>query len=145
MGHYNKSCSKAHEHLGAIAEREQAYEDAADSYSKAWDIDNGNNPTVGFKLAFNHMKAKRFVEAIDVGNEVLAKYPQYPRMPAPAPRWPRDVRAPWSRTCCSAGTSCRAPAPCRTSRPAHRAQPASASPFRTPRPRCASNWPWPGA
>ena len=78
--HYNKSCSKAHEHLGAIAEREQAYEDAADSYSKAWDIDNGNNPTVGFKLAFNHLKAKRFVEAIDVGNEVLAKYPQYPKI-----------------------------------------------------------------
>ncbi len=35
---------------------------------------------MGFKLAFNHMKAKRYVEAIDVGNEVLAKYPQYPKI-----------------------------------------------------------------
>lgn len=33
---YNKSCSRALEHMGHIMEREQAYQDAADYYEKAW-------------------------------------------------------------------------------------------------------------
>lgn len=36
--------------------------------------------SVGFKLAFNYLKAKRFVEAIDISNKVLAQYPDYPKI-----------------------------------------------------------------
>ena len=34
----------------------------------------------GYKLAFNYMKAKRFVDAIDVSHNVLEKHPDYPRI-----------------------------------------------------------------
>jgi|TARA_B100000482_G_scaffold122256_2_gene88396 tetratricopeptide repeat protein 21B len=35
---------------------------------------------VGFKLAFNYLKAKRHVEAIDVCNKILNLYPDYPKI-----------------------------------------------------------------
>lgn len=34
----------------------------------------------GYKLAFNYLKAKRFVDAVDVCHKVLEKYPQYPKI-----------------------------------------------------------------
>ena len=39
-----------------------------------------SNPTIGYKLAFNYMKAKRFVDAIDVCHDILAKHPNYPKI-----------------------------------------------------------------
>ena len=38
------------------------------------------NATIGYKLAFNYMKAKRFVDAIDVCHDILEKYPNYPKV-----------------------------------------------------------------
>lgn len=35
---------------------------------------------VGFKLAFNYLKAKWYVDAIDVCHQVLDKHPNYPRI-----------------------------------------------------------------
>jgi tetratricopeptide repeat protein 21B len=35
---------------------------------------------VGFKLAFNYLKAKRFVDATNVCHKVLQQYPDYPRI-----------------------------------------------------------------
>lgn len=35
---------------------------------------------VGFKLAFNHLKAKWYVGAIDVCHQVLQKHPDYPKI-----------------------------------------------------------------
>ena len=34
----------------------------------------------GYKLAFNHLKAKKYVEAIDVCHKVLEKHPSYPKI-----------------------------------------------------------------
>ena len=34
----------------------------------------------GYKLAYNYMKAKRYVDAIDVSHSVLEKHPEYPRI-----------------------------------------------------------------
>lgn len=34
----------------------------------------------GYKLAFNYMKAKRHIEAINISHKVLAQNPNYPRM-----------------------------------------------------------------
>lgn len=77
---YNQSCAKAWEHLGAIMEREQAYQDAAEHYHRAWHTDDCVDAHIGFKLAFNYLKAKRYVEAIDVCRAVLDKYPDYPKI-----------------------------------------------------------------
>ncbi len=60
IGH-DKSCTKAWEYLGLIMEKEAAYKDAADNYEQAWKYDNQANPTVGYKLAFNYLKAERCV------------------------------------------------------------------------------------
>uniref|UniRef100_A0A3Q1H576 Tetratricopeptide repeat domain 21B n=1 Tax=Acanthochromis polyacanthus TaxID=80966 RepID=A0A3Q1H576_9TELE len=76
----NKSCCKAYEYRGYIQEKEQAFRDAALSYEMAWKYGNRTNPTIGYKLAFNYLKAKRHVDAIDVCHKVLAAHPNYPRM-----------------------------------------------------------------
>ncbi|GLC77752.1 hypothetical protein PLESTB_000959000 [Pleodorina starrii] len=77
---YNKSCAKAWEIMGQIMEREQAYKDAADHYENAWKHENQASAQVGFKLAFNYLKAKRYVEAVDVCHKVIKAFPDYPKI-----------------------------------------------------------------
>lgn len=77
---YNKSCGKAWEYMGQIMEREQAYKDAAENYENAWRFESEASATVGYKLAFNYLKAKRFVEAIDVCHKVMVAFPDYPKI-----------------------------------------------------------------
>ncbi|CAL8141155.1 unnamed protein product [Orchesella dallaii] len=77
---FNKSCVKAYEYLGYIMEKEQAYADAAVNYEAAWKLTNNTNPAMGYKLAFNYLKAKRNTDAIDVCHMVLAKHPTYPKI-----------------------------------------------------------------
>jgi tetratricopeptide repeat protein 21B len=77
---YNLSCGKAWETMGSIREKEASYKDAADMYEKAWLLEHQASATIGFKLAFNYLKAKRYVEAIDVCNKVLSLYPDYPQI-----------------------------------------------------------------
>ncbi|XP_050699357.1 tetratricopeptide repeat protein 21B-like [Eriocheir sinensis] len=77
---HNRSCMKAYEYMGFIMEKEQSYRDAAYNYEQAWKFSSNTNPMIGYKLAFNYMKARRFVDAIDVCHNVLAKHPEYPRI-----------------------------------------------------------------
>ncbi|XP_042234768.1 tetratricopeptide repeat protein 21B-like [Homarus americanus] len=77
---HNRSCMKAYEYMGFIMEKEQSYRDAAYNYEQAWKFSGSTNPMIGYKLAFNYMKARRFVDAIDVCHIVLAKHPEYPRI-----------------------------------------------------------------
>ncbi|CAG7836405.1 unnamed protein product [Allacma fusca] len=77
---YNKSCMKATEYLGFIMEKEQAYADAAINYEQAWKLTNCSNPSLGYKLGFNYLKAKRYTDAIDVCHVVLGKHPNYPKI-----------------------------------------------------------------
>eukprot|EP01135_Chromosphaera_perkinsii_P008100 Nk52_evm16s1129 gene=Nk52_evmTU16s1129 len=77
---YNKSCGKASELMGFIMEKEQAYKDAADHYKDAWNYDQQTNTTVGFRLAFNYLKAKRYTDAIDVCHLILQQDPNYPKV-----------------------------------------------------------------
>ncbi|KAI8899995.1 hypothetical protein BC833DRAFT_583602 [Globomyces pollinis-pini] len=76
----NLSCSKAWEYLGFIMEKEQSYKDAADYYLKCWDLYRQQNPSIGYKLAFNYLKAKRFTDAIDICHLVLNHVPDYPKI-----------------------------------------------------------------
>ena len=66
--------------MGYIMEKESSYKDAATHYEQAWKSSNQANPTVGYKLAFNYMKAKRYTDAIDVSHEIMEKYPNYPKV-----------------------------------------------------------------
>eukprot|EP00750_Incisomonas_marina_P015645 INCI18415.3.p1 GENE.INCI18415.3~~INCI18415.3.p1 ORF type:complete len:1335 (-),score=288.83 INCI18415.3:1148-5152(-) len=77
---HNKSCGKAWEDMGLIMEKETSYKDAAMYYEKAWGFDCESSAPVGYKLAFNYLKAKEFIKAIDVCYKVLAKYPKYPKI-----------------------------------------------------------------
>lgn len=74
---HNKSCVKAYELSGYIAEKEQAYKLAATRYDLAWRFGGKSKPSIGYKLAFNHMKTKRYADAIDVCQQVLKLYPEY--------------------------------------------------------------------
>ena len=49
-----------------IMEREASYKDASENYLKAWSYGNKNQPSVGYKLAFNYLKEKRYTDAIDI-------------------------------------------------------------------------------
>lgn len=53
---HNKSCSRALELLGAIAEREAAYTDAVSNYEAAWKIGGKVDASLGYKLGFNLLK-----------------------------------------------------------------------------------------
>lgn len=77
---HNKSSAKAWEQLGVIMEKEQAYRDAADNYEQAFQLTSESSPSIGFRLAFNYLKAKRFVEAVNVCHKVLIVDPAYPKI-----------------------------------------------------------------
>mmetsp|Transcript_8068 Transcript_8068/g.19162 ORF Transcript_8068/g.19162 Transcript_8068/m.19162 type:complete len:1324 (+) Transcript_8068:208-4179(+) len=77
---FNKSCGKAWEYMGVVMEREQAYKDAAEYYEQAWKCAHETSAPVGYRLAFNYLKAKRYVEAIDVCHRVLRQFPDYPKI-----------------------------------------------------------------
>ena len=77
---HNKSSTKSYEYMGFIMEKESSYKDAAQHYEQAWKFSNKANPSVGYRLAFNYMKAKRFTDAIEVCHDILSKYPNYPKI-----------------------------------------------------------------
>jgi tetratricopeptide repeat protein 21B len=77
---HNRACTKAYEYAGYIAEKDQAYRDAANQYECAWKYGGQTNPAIGYKLAFNYMKGKRYADAIDVCQQVLKVQPDYPRI-----------------------------------------------------------------
>ena len=54
--------------------------DASDCYEKAWRADGESSAPVGYKLAFNYLKAGRATAAIDIAQKVLAAFPTYPRI-----------------------------------------------------------------
>ncbi|KAG6617338.1 Tetratricopeptide repeat protein 21B [Phytophthora cinnamomi] len=77
---HNKSSGKAWELLGLVMEKEQSYIDAAECYQEAWTCEGEASAAIGFKLAFNYLKAKKLVLAVDVCHKVLDQYPDYPKI-----------------------------------------------------------------
>ena len=77
---FDKSCARAWEHMGHIMEKEASYIDAAEHYQQAWHYQHEASATIGYKLAFNFLKAKRYVDAINVCHKVLKQFPDYPKM-----------------------------------------------------------------
>lgn len=79
---HNHSNVKAEELMGLIKEKERAFVDAADHYEKAFAMSSRKNEAVGFRLAFNYLKAERFIDCIDVSKEVLKVNPTFPGIQA---------------------------------------------------------------
>lgn len=76
----NKACVKAWELLGRVAEEEQQHTLAADHLQQAWTHMSHSSPDVGFRLAYNMLKSRRYVQAIRVCHEVLEVDPDHPKI-----------------------------------------------------------------
>ena len=63
-----------------MMEKEASYKDAAENYEKAWIYGKKNQPSIGYKLAFNYLKAKRYTDAIDISHYVIEKFPDFPKI-----------------------------------------------------------------
>jgi tetratricopeptide repeat protein 21B len=99
------SAGRAWEYLGTLAEKELRYADAADAYERAWMCEGEASAPVGYKLAFNYLKAGeqsreresrlfterksnlpppslagRSTSAIDVAKKVLKDFPEYKKI-----------------------------------------------------------------
>jgi len=74
---YNLSCGKAEEYLGLIDEKKQNFKGAADHYEKAWTLCMQKSPSIGYRLAFNYLKSKRYIECIDICKNILQTYPDF--------------------------------------------------------------------
>jgi tetratricopeptide repeat protein 21B len=77
---YNKSNVKAFEYMGLIKEKNRDHVEAAAHYQTAFRMSNNKNAGVGFRLAFNYMKAQRFTDTIEIGKQILSVHPEYPRL-----------------------------------------------------------------
>lgn len=75
---HNKSSYKAYELCGQIAEKEQSFKSAAVHYESAWKYCGKQKPNIAHKLAYNNMKSKKFADAIEVCQQVLKIFPEYP-------------------------------------------------------------------
>lgn len=74
---HNKSCVKGHELCGMISEKEAVPKVAALHYDRAWKYSGKSKPAIGYRLAYNYMKAKRYPDAIDVCQQVLKLNPDF--------------------------------------------------------------------
>ncbi len=50
--------------MGLIREKEQAYADASEFYEKAFDLTSRKSAAIGFRLAYNYLKAKRYIDCL---------------------------------------------------------------------------------
>lgn len=66
--------------MGFIKDKEKAYADAAEHYHAAFRMSNCKNASVGFRLAFNYLKAERFVDTVNVSKQILEVYPEFPKV-----------------------------------------------------------------
>lgn len=73
----NKSSYKAWDLIGQIREKGLEYNTAALVYENAWSFCDGADPAIGYRLAFNYLKDKRFLEAITICHQIRKKSPGY--------------------------------------------------------------------
>ncbi|KAJ8668598.1 hypothetical protein QAD02_010261 [Eretmocerus hayati] len=77
---HNATCVRAHELWGLVAEKEQAWREAASRYGLAWRYGGKLKLNIGYKLAYSCHKARKHAEAIEACLEVLRANPDYPRI-----------------------------------------------------------------
>lgn len=77
---HNQSSAKAYELLGLLSEKEQKYNEASQNYKKAWELSGAADAALGYKLAYNMLKNKRYAETVSVCQKVLSSNPEYPKI-----------------------------------------------------------------
>jgi tetratricopeptide repeat protein 21B len=77
---YNLSCGKAEEYLGLIDEKKQNFKGAAEHYERAWKLCMQKSPSIGYRLAFNYLKSKKYIECIDICKNILQTYPDFQKI-----------------------------------------------------------------
>uniref|UniRef100_A0A7E4W4V3 Tetratricopeptide repeat protein 21B n=1 Tax=Panagrellus redivivus TaxID=6233 RepID=A0A7E4W4V3_PANRE len=77
---HNASCIKAFEYMGFLKERFQEFNDAASNYEHAWRLGKHRNPGVGFKLAYNYLKCRKYFESVEISLAILQTHPDYPKI-----------------------------------------------------------------
>ena len=73
----NASSIKAYEYIGMLKETENCYEEAADYFSKAWELTERKDPTIGYKLALAYSECGKYVDSREVCHIVTNNFPQY--------------------------------------------------------------------
>ena len=63
--------------MGLVKEKMNLSNEAIVSYENAWKLSNQSSVSVGFHLASNYLKLKKYVECIKICKELLAKHPTY--------------------------------------------------------------------
>jgi tetratricopeptide repeat protein 21B len=66
--------------MGLIKEKETSYVDAAIHYEKANKLTNEKSASIAFRLSFNYLKAKRYVDCINICKKILEILPTYPKI-----------------------------------------------------------------
>lgn len=77
---YNKSCVKAYEYTGYIAEKDSNWKEASYNYDKAWKLSGKSKPGVGYKLAYTYLKSRQYADTIEIASQVLKEFPEYPKI-----------------------------------------------------------------
>lgn len=66
--------------MGLIKEKETSYVDAATHYEKAHKLTSEKSASIAFRLGFNYLKAKRYVDCINICRKILEIFPNYPKI-----------------------------------------------------------------
>lgn len=76
----DKSCVKAWEMTASIFEKKKDNIGASEALYSAWELTSKNDCNIGYRLAFNLMKAQNPVEAIKVARVILEKHSNFPKV-----------------------------------------------------------------
>jgi len=77
---FNLYLGKAEEYMGLIKEKEQSYVDAATHYERAHKLTSQKSASIAYRLSFNYLKAKRYVDCINICKKILEIFPNYPKI-----------------------------------------------------------------
>lgn len=69
---------QAYEFFGIIFEKENNFKEACNYFEKAWEFSIQNNAKIGYKLAVCYLNNRNPIKAVNICNEVIKKYPNYP-------------------------------------------------------------------
>lgn len=67
---YNKSCAKAYELLGSLAEKNSDQLEAVSLYNQAWAISENRDCAIGYRLASLYFKKMDYVNTVLIGKKV---------------------------------------------------------------------------
>lgn len=74
----NMAQVKAYEFYGMMYENTANYKEACNFFEKAWEFCSYNSAVIGYKLAICYLNNRNSIKAVNICNEVLKRFPDYP-------------------------------------------------------------------